>query len=369
MALERSAAAAGLTALEQACHGLPLAPLATLLKHCGIEDLEAWTAEAPRLMALVQDLPGEGAVHWGLWLPLFSRVRQLLRRGERLVLGVNGPIGCGKSTLMAALSRLAAAESLPVAVASIDDAYLGWADRQRVLAGNPFGVWRGPPGSHDVALLLDRLNRWQAGEELVLPRFDKRLRQGQGDRSGAWRGAPQLLVLEGWLLGCRALPPERLPFGSPASLPGLEWREQELAWLPIWNQRLLPYHDLWNRLEALWVLRPTSWEWPRRWRIQAEARQRRQVQASGEGRGPSRSAQALNAADLSALVRACLLSLPPALYQDPLVLGPEDPAEAAAEAVVVLDGRRRCRWSGLVNGSSPQFGDQASASLSSSATG
>lgn len=347
-----------------AARGLPLGPYAALLSHCGIPDPEIWLVAGQRLLPLLEALPGDASLRWGLWLPLFSRVVQLLGRGERLVLGINGPIGAGKSTMMAALVRLAAEHQWPLAVASIDDAYLDWDRRQTLLAGNPFGVWRGPPGSHDVALLLERIDHWRSGGELVLPRFDKRLRGGQGDRCGAWHGRPQLLLLEGWLLGCRPLPPDQLSAALLQPPLQLGLREAELAWLPIWNRQLEAYGALWSQLEGLWLLRPTHWNWPRRWRYQAEARQRRSTCG-----GP---AQALPIQELEQLVRACLLALPPQLYQDPLTL------DSRSEALVLLDGRRRCRWSGPASwfessGSTVQPsqrpGTQPSSSPPSSATG
>jgi D-glycerate 3-kinase len=83
-------------------------------------------------------------------------------------------------------------------------------------------------------------------------------------------------------------------------------------------------------LEELWLLRPRSWSLPHRWRFQAEARQRRAGGAT------------LAAEAVERLVRASLCSLPPELYQDPLLTHPTD-ATAGVEAVAVglLDGRRR----------------------------
>lgn len=329
-------------------HGLPPSPYGLLLERCGVGDVAAWEAEGQHLLGLLAQLPGAASIRWGLWLPLFSRALQLLQRGERLVLGINGPIGAGKSTLMAAMALLAAEAQLPLAVASIDDLYLPWAQRQAVLAGNPFAVGRGPPGSHDVALLQQRLGDWRSGGELLLPRFDKRLRQGQGDRSGQWCGRPQLLLLEGWLLGCQPLPPARL---AEAELPAAE-----LPWLSVWNRNLEAYQSLWQELEGLWLLLPSDWQWPRRWRYQAEARQRR---ASPEG-----TSQTLSPLDLERLVRACTHSLPPELYQEPLACA------SRTEAVVVLDGQRRCLRSGpAFPAALDRQPDQASDSLSSSATG
>ena len=103
-----------------------------------------------------------------------------------------------------------------------------------------------------------------------------------------------------------------------------------MAWLPRWDQALEAYRPLGDPalalVDELWVLRPDHWGLPLRWRLQAEARQRR-----GGG-------AALGGAAVAGLVRASLASLPPALYQDPVV--------ARADALARLDGRRRCLWAG-----------------------
>ncbi len=259
--------------------------------------------------------------------------------GRRQVVALNGPVGAGKSTLARQLRERARGLGVRLAVASIDDFYLPWEQRRQELAGNPFGVWRVPPGSHDVPLALASIAAWQAGEQLCLPRFDKTLRGGQGDRAGEQRLDADVLLLEGWLLGCQPLAPERLrallasnpgdPFGTQALL-GLQPQERDA--LPHWNDQLMVYAPLWTTFSQLWLLRPQHWALPRRWRFQAEAQQRR---AGGAW---------LEAAELDRLVRASLASLPPALYQDPLC--------RHASGWAVLNGRRR--WmAGTTGPSSP----------------
>ena len=296
---------------------------------------------------------------------LLAACRQGIGAGQRPVLGLNGPVGAGKSTLARQLQRLFAAEGLQLAVASIDDAYLPLAARRRAMAGNPFGVGRVPPGSHEPELLQEAIAHWRrqrwlaAGRPrapLELPRFDKTLCQGEGDRTRPWHGEADVVLLEGWLLGCRPLPEAALQrwcmarerHGVPLSAAGQ-------AWLQRCNGALAAYAGLWAELDGLVMLWPRSWQLPRRWRFQAEARQRR----SGGGWLPP--------AALDALVRASLESLPAELYQRPLLSG--------ALWVRELDGRRHCSWQGrgdaqlrrLQTGEQGAW-DQASSSCSS-ATG
>jgi D-glycerate 3-kinase len=264
----------------------------------------------------------------GFAMPLLERLRSLAAEGQRPLIALNGPVGAGKSSLVRCLGELAPAAGLQLAVASIDDAYLPWEERRRAMAGNPFGVSRVPPGSHDTTLLIDRLQQWKGGGELVLPRFDKTLRDGQGDRCSEELLPADAVVLEGWLLGCRSLGEtltDRLAALPDAAAPG-PLSDAERAWIPRCDEALAAYAPLGDPalglVDGLWVLHPSSWSLPMRWRLQAEARQRR------------RGGGALSGPAVAAMVRATLASLPPLLYQDPLV--------EYASATAVIDGRRRC---------------------------
>ncbi|MFZ9228690.1 MAG: hypothetical protein ACO231_02785 [Prochlorococcaceae cyanobacterium] len=120
----------------------------------------------------------------GLALPLLHELERSCTSAAaaRPVLALTAPVGAGKSTLARQLQQLAAARGIRLAVASIDDAYRPWPERAQLLAGNPFGVNRVPPGSHEPALLVEAIADWRQSGVLNLPRFDKTLRQGHGDR-------------------------------------------------------------------------------------------------------------------------------------------------------------------------------------------
>ena len=276
-------------------------------------------------------------------------------RGQRPVFGLNGPVGAGKTTLSQQLQQRFAHAGLRLAVASIDDAYLPLEPRRRAMAGNPFGVLRVPPGSHDPQALATPIQAWRQAESarLQLPRFDKSLQGGQGDRTTPWIGDADALLVEGWMLGCRPLaadPLQRLLQDPGGLLQGLN--AEQRRWLVQCNAALAAYAPLWSQLDQLIVLWPISWHWPRRWRFQAEARQRR------------RGGAVLEPQALDALVQSSLLSLPPELYQRPLL--------QQAAWVRLLDGRRRVVWEGGGGANLPealQTGAVQASSPSSSATG
>jgi D-glycerate 3-kinase len=268
-----------------------------------------------------------------------------IRSGQRPLIGLNGPVGAGKSTLARRLQELFAAAELELAVASIDDAYLPWPQRTAAMAGNPYGVNRVPPGSHEPDALHRGVRRWRAAPDrmLELPRFDKTLRDGQGDRVEPWRGTADVLLLEGWMLGCRPV----MDLECAATALRGRFNADELEWWRRCDQALEAYLPLWQELDQLVMLWPTSWRWPRRWRLQAEAMQRRR----GGGWMP--------AAQLDRLVTATLQSLPPDLYQQPVL--------AMANSVRVLDQRRRSVWEGSGEAALSRWAQPCS--VSSSATG
>jgi pantothenate kinase-related protein Tda10 len=80
----------------------------------------------------------------GLALPLLAQVEGLVASGHRPLLALNGPVGAGKSRFCQQLIGLAQARGLRLAVASIDDAYLPWAQRLEAMAGKPL---RGESGA------------------------------------------------------------------------------------------------------------------------------------------------------------------------------------------------------------------------------
>jgi len=275
--------------------------------------------------------------------------QQLVAGTRRPVLALNGPVGAGKSTFSAALQAQAAAQGLQLAVASIDDLYWPLRERCRRLAGNPFGVNRVPPGSHDPDLLQQAIQCWRGGPGsiLELPRFDKTLRAGQGDPSLPWRGEADALLLEGWMVACRPLSDQELEAALSSEM-AADFSAAERAWVRRCNQALGGYQTLWDQLSSLVMLWPQMWHLPRRWRFQAEAQQRR------------RGGGWMNGQQLDGLVKASLRSLPPSLYLEPRL--PE------ASLVRVLNPRRCPLFEGSGVDALNWIRDQAS-SPSSSATG
>jgi len=190
-------------------------------------------------------------------------------RGRARLYAISGLQGSGKSTLAAQLAVAARARGLRVAVLSIDDFYLGRRERLRLgRRVHPLLATRGPPGTHDVALACDVLDRLRHGAGVRLPRFDKladtRLPPSRWPLA---RGA-DLIVFEGWFLAAPAQDEEQLA----APVNALE-REEDAdgVWRGYCNRALAAdYPRLWSRLDRLLFLQPPGFEVVAGWRWQQE---------------------------------------------------------------------------------------------------
>jgi D-glycerate 3-kinase len=135
-----------------------------------------------------------------------------------LFVAIQGPQGSGKTYLSAQLkSHLTAPpHSLNVAVLSIDDLYL---PHHRLAAQaaenpeNPLLNGRGQPGTHDVRYGQHLLTKLKSQSDVVeLPRFDKSLFNGEGDRlpmdlqdATLVHTPVDVVILEGWCVGFNSI--------------------------------------------------------------------------------------------------------------------------------------------------------------------
>lgn len=153
----------------------------------------------------------------------FILEQYVLHQGSRtltscypLIVGLQGPQGCGKTTVTKALQVRLCAEPncLNTVVLSIDDFYLPHSALIDVAArhpDNPLLQGRGQPGTHDLDLaqeILQSMSEMNSSNRapLELPVFDKSLHGGEGDRLGPGNGpivqAPvEIVIIEGWCIG------------------------------------------------------------------------------------------------------------------------------------------------------------------------
>ena len=182
-----------------------------------------------------------------------------------LFVGLQGPQGSGKSYLASQLcTRLQSPPiALRVAVLSIDDLYLPH-DNLVALSHSRNPLWngRGHPGTHDTILGVDILSRLKSPSgDIELPRFDKSLYGGEGDRlpldgTGVIIKPPtvDVVILEGWSVGFRPISndvlqkrwetiwlDEREKLGLPDTV--------QLADIKLINDKLHEYLALWSFLD------------------------------------------------------------------------------------------------------------------------
>ncbi len=265
--------------------------------------LQTWCEEAFTTTPWLETL-------WNFWLPLALQLAELRQQQQRpVVQAVLGGQGTGKTTLGKVLAQILGQLGYRLLSFSLDDLYKTYAERQQLQTQDPRLIWRGPPGTHDVALglqVLDELRRARPDQEIAIPRFDKSRHQGAGDRT-----QPEIvhgidiILFEGWFVGCRPIAPERFEQAPPPILTAAD-----RAFARDMNARLVEYLPLWERCDRWLVLYPTDYRLSQIWRWQAE----QQMQAAGN--------PGMSAAEVHAFVEYFWKALHPDLFIQPLVTQP-----------------------------------------------
>ncbi|MBD2257288.1 glycerate kinase [Pseudanabaena sp. FACHB-2040] len=251
-------------------------------------------------------------LYWQLWLPLALQLRAARQsQSSPLIQGFLGGQGTGKTTLTQILQLLLQVMGYRTVGLSIDDLYKTYADRQQLRLIDPRLIWRGPPGTHDIDLgiaTLEHLRRAQPEEAVPLPRFDKSLHGGEGDRiTPEWVENVDIVLFEGWFLGVRPIEPQR--FDQP--LPPPIETEADRQFARDMNQQLQAYLPLWALLDRLVVLYPQDYRISQRWRRQAE----HQMMAQGKA--------GMSDATLNQFVEYFWQALHPELFITPLCSQPD----------------------------------------------
>ena len=257
--------------------GFPLEPFEALLAALGWPDREAWCAHwqargGARLARDAWRATPSAAWIWGLALPLLSQIEALTHGPAPSVLGLSAIPATGKTTLCRWLRAAAAELGLAMETISIDDFYFASPRLDHCLAGNPWGVGRALPGSHELERLLGCLEAWKQGRPVTVPVFDKTLRHGRGDRAGERRITGRVLLLEGWFLGVPAstaapIDGQRLPrSGVPVPSPPLSAEEQSYGAVVL--ERLQAYQPVWEAIDRLWRIRPLDFAATALWKQQ-----------------------------------------------------------------------------------------------------
>lgn len=294
-----------------------------------------------RLSALIEQeaLPSSyAAVVSRWWQPLAARIAaEAARAGRGIVVGVNGAQGSGKSTLSLFTAELLRGDyGLNVALLSLDDLYLTRAERVLLAARvHPLLATRGVPGTHDVALGLDLIERALTGvEPLLFPRFDK----AQDDRApiDSWQSitAPvDVVVFEGWCVGARPVP--QVLLAEP--LNALEAEEdKDGRWRRYVNAQLAgAYRTLFDRIDLGVMVCAPDFDEVAKWRLLQESKL-----IARTGRGMDEPATRRFIQHYERLTRSMLADLPPTMDVVFDIGANHEPERATGLAGLVLTGQK-----------------------------
>jgi D-glycerate 3-kinase len=185
------------------------------------------------------------------------------------LIAIVGAQGCGKTTLARAVAQRFGAAQI-----SIDDVYLTRADREALAREvHPLFVTRGPPGTHDLALLqrlIDSLSTAGPDDETLIPDFDKRGDdRWPSDRWRRFRGRPSAILIDAWCLG--ALPEDEAALATPLNALERE-RDADGRWRRAVDGFVAgPYAGFASRFDAILFLQAPGFEVVHDWRSQQEA--------------------------------------------------------------------------------------------------
>ncbi|GAA5902649.1 putative ATP-dependent kinase [Sporobolomyces salmoneus] len=214
-----------------------------------------------------------------------------------LVIGIQGPQGSGKSYLAQQLETSPKLSHLRIANLSLDDLYLPHSRLVELASSNPSNELlsgRGQAGTHDLPLGVEVLSKLRERREVKIPRFEKSLHGGEGDRlpESKWPtvkgGEVDLVLFEGWMLGFKSIPVKEdlskvyeQAKAEPKSrevkelLGGIDYDEpfilrSKLNDLEKLNEELKEYERLWELVDGWVELRPERLGYVWQWRLEQE---------------------------------------------------------------------------------------------------
>ena len=215
-----------------------------------------------------------------------------LKTKRPLIVGLNGVQGSGKTTVCDRIQRFLSSEGERSAKVtsiclSMDDFYLTYAEQCSLFqgTGNPLLEFRGLPGTHDLHLANNVLHSLAHGKPTLIPRYDKSLNSGRGDRLPVSECSSQesrvdVIFFEGWSMGFHSVSSEsRMPFGNVSMEQIRDW-QCSLDNLVEINNNLSLYEKAWYPLIDIFVqIKPLDvkyvfdWRWEQEENLQRKATQ------------------------------------------------------------------------------------------------
>ncbi|WP_255554525.1 HAD-IIB family hydrolase [Moritella sp. 24] len=199
-----------------------------------------------------------------------------------VLLGINGCQGSGKSTLADYLATYLTSEyKMNVAVLSLDDFYYSHQQRKNLSEHEHHLLQtRGVPGTHNLSLAHDTLDKLQSADHksapVALPRFNKTTDNPYPESEWPMvHGPVDVIILEGWCLGVQAQTDEALL--DPVNR--LEATKDKYGiWRRYVNHQIKHhYAALYERLDMLVMLKAPSFDIVYQWRLAQETKLKQQT--------------------------------------------------------------------------------------------
>ncbi|KAG5754373.1 hypothetical protein H9Q69_004613 [Fusarium xylarioides] len=196
------------------------------------------------------------------------------------VIGLNGIQGAGKSTLVKALSKALESQHVPTLVCSIDEFYLTRQDQVALAEAHPDNALvqhRGEPGTHDLPLFKAFFEALLRREPTKLPKYDKAIKGGKGDRLPESEWLPvnqpgqdkiQAIILEGWCVGFRPLTREDVE--ARLNMPNRTLKQHKLEDLLFVNEKLAEYDSVTDSFDAFIQIDAEDLGYVYGWRLEQE---------------------------------------------------------------------------------------------------
>lgn len=140
------------------------------------------------------------------YIDLFKEIVRLYQAKKklRIIVGITGPAGSGKSVTAAIFHEIAKQRPLPFRFESIGiDAFHYPNDflTSNIVDGEPLKNRKGRFDTYDVPKLTDALTHFSIGHECSLPAYSRKIHDPVENVTHLRKGEPALLLVEGlWLL-------------------------------------------------------------------------------------------------------------------------------------------------------------------------
>lgn len=209
-------------------------------------------------------------------IPLIQKILKKHQKNKTLIVGIQGGQGTGKTTLSNFMKEILLKSGYKVQAFSIDDFYETAAIRRKLAQkypGNTFyQISRGMPGTHRVEELSKTLTNIRDGKPFSIPIFDKSLHDAYGDVAKTKRvnEKPDIILFEGWCVGIPNVTSKELMKICTKNKINLQNIDPHLEYHKVVLDYTKKYQPLWKFIDYFIMLKPTSAEIHKKWRLQQE---------------------------------------------------------------------------------------------------